>query len=120
MSRPVVLIVTIAVIALSAFFVAVEFAFMAARQHRLEERAAASRAARAAVRSSGELTLLLARSQLSEITACCACPRRHHKPGCTTRSPLRWKPWVCRMAAPRSSTSYSRLFIVTFLHLVIA
>ena len=53
MSNPVVVIaVTIALIALSAFFVAIEFALLAAKKHRLEDAAATSRSARAALRSS--------------------------------------------------------------------
>ena len=63
------LVATVAIIALSAFFVAVEFALMAAKRHRLEDAAATSRSARAALRSSSELTLLLAGSQLG-ITVC--------------------------------------------------
>jgi len=47
----------------------VEFAALAAKRHRLEEAAPTSRAARAALRNSSELTLLLAGSQLG-ITAC--------------------------------------------------
>ncbi|MGU3433004.1 hemolysin family protein [Actinomycetes bacterium M1A6_2h] len=70
MSNPwVFLIVTTALIALSAFFVAVEFALLAAKRHRLEDAAATSRSARAALRSSTELTVLLAGSQLG-ITLC--------------------------------------------------
>src|SRR4051812_50020857 len=69
MSSPwVVVTVTVAIVALSAFFVAVEFAALAAKRHRLEEAAPGSRAARAALRNSAELTLLLAGSQLG-ITA---------------------------------------------------
>ena len=46
----VVVTATLVIVALSAFFVAVEFAALAAKRHRLEERAeAGSRAARAAV-----------------------------------------------------------------------
>ena len=60
---------TIVIIALSAFFVAVEFALMAAKRHRLEDAAVTSRAARAALRNSAELSLLLAGSQLG-ITVC--------------------------------------------------
>jgi CBS domain containing-hemolysin-like protein len=66
---PVVVALTIAFIVLSAFFVAVEFALLAAKRHRLEDMAPRSRAARAALRSSSELTVLLAGSQLG-ITAC--------------------------------------------------
>src|SRR3954451_1537239 len=61
----VVITATVVTVALSAFFVAVEFAALAAKRHRLEEAAPASRAARAALRDSAELTLLLAGSQLA-------------------------------------------------------
>lgn len=64
----VILPVTAGLIVLSAFFVAVEFALLAAKRHRLEDAATTSRAARAALRSSAELTLLLAGAQLG-ITA---------------------------------------------------
>jgi CBS domain containing-hemolysin-like protein len=69
MSNPwVVVAITVVIIALSAFFVAVEFALLAAKRHRLEDAAPNSRSARAALRSSTELTVLLAGSQLG-ITA---------------------------------------------------
>src|SRR5690606_40101031 len=65
MSNPwVVAVATVVIIALSAFFVAVEFALLAARRHRLEDAAPTSRSARAALRSASELTVLLAGSQL--------------------------------------------------------
>ena len=49
MSNPiVVIVVTILLIVLSAFFVAAEFALLAAKRHRLQDRAADSRSARAA------------------------------------------------------------------------
>jgi CBS domain containing-hemolysin-like protein len=63
------LTVSAALIALSAFFVAIEFALVAARRHRLEEAAATSASARAALRSAQDLSLLLAGSQLG-ITLC--------------------------------------------------
>jgi CBS domain containing-hemolysin-like protein len=63
------LAVAIALVGSSAFFVAVEFALVAARTHRLEEAARTSAAARAALRSARELSLLLAGSQLG-ITLC--------------------------------------------------
>ena len=63
------IVVSIALIAASAFFVAVEFALVAARGYRLEEAAATSASARAALRSSRDLSLLLAGSQLG-ITLC--------------------------------------------------
>ena len=65
----VVAAVTVGLIASSAFFVAVEFALIAARRHRLEDAAATSGSARAALRSASELSVLLAGSQLG-ITVC--------------------------------------------------
>lgn len=118
MSGTVVAVLTVLIITLSAIFVAVEFALMAARRHRLEERASNSASARAAVRSSGELTLVLAGSQLG-ITAC------------TLALGAITKPWVHHEITPllesigmphggANVTSFIlALFVVTFLHLVI-
>ncbi len=64
-----VVIVTVALIALSAFFVIIEFALLGARRHRLEATAATNRSARAALRGVNELTLMLAGAQLG-ITVC--------------------------------------------------
>jgi CBS domain containing-hemolysin-like protein len=64
-----VLAITVGVIVLSAFFVAVEFALVAARGHRLAEAARTSASARAALRSYRDLSMLLAGSQLG-ITLC--------------------------------------------------
>ena len=63
------LTISAALIALSAFFVAIEFALVAARRHRLEAAAATSLSARAALRSAQDISLLLAGSQLG-ITLC--------------------------------------------------
>lgn len=64
------LVVSVLLLAANAFFVAAEFALVASRRHRLEEAAATgSRAARAAVRGSRELSLMLAGAQLG-ITLC--------------------------------------------------
>ena len=53
MSNPwVVLVATVLLIAASAFFVAVEFSLISARRHRLEDDAAHSAAARAALKLS--------------------------------------------------------------------
>lgn len=117
-SPVVVVVATILIIGLSAFFVAVEFALMAAKKHRLEDAAATSRSARAAVRSANELTLLLAGSQLG-ITVCTLAlggitkPAVHH--------------WLVPALVSFGLTSVAAdvaafvlaLFIVTFLHLVI-
>ena len=69
MSIAVSLWITVGLIAASAFFVAVEFALVAARRYRLEEAARTSVSARAALRSATDLSLLLAGSQLG-ITLC--------------------------------------------------
>ncbi|WP_413452477.1 CNNM domain-containing protein [Georgenia phoenicis] len=119
MSNPwVVAVATVAIIALSAFFVAVEFALLAAKRHRLEDAAATSRAARAALRSSTELTVLLAGSQLG-ITVCTLAlgaitkPAVHH-----------WiTPVVSDLGAPYWVADVVgfvlALVVVTFLHLVV-
>lgn len=113
-----VLVATVVIIGLSAFFVAVEFALMAAKRHRLEEAAATSRSARAALRSHSELTLLLAGSQLG-ITVCTLAlgaitkPAVHHwlTPGLETIG-------LSQVVADVGAFILA-LFIVTFLHLVI-
>ncbi|MFK5635168.1 MULTISPECIES: hemolysin family protein [unclassified Ornithinimicrobium] len=70
MSTTTALIVSVLLLVANAFFVAAEFAIVAAKRHRLEERAeAGSRAARAAVEASRELSLMLAGAQLG-ITLC--------------------------------------------------
>ncbi|WP_324649940.1 hemolysin family protein [Georgenia sp. H159] len=119
MSNPwVVAVATVAIIGLSAFFVAVEFALLAAKRHRLEDAATESRAARAALRSSTELTVLLAGSQLG-ITVCTLAlgaitkPAVHH-----------WiTPVVNDLGAPYWVADVVgfvlALVIVTFLHLVV-
>lgn len=119
MSNPwVVVAVTIVLIAASAFFVAVEFALIAARKHRLEDAAPTSRAARAALRSSAELPVLLAGSQLG-ITVCTLAlgavtkPAVHH-----------WiTPLIEHLGAPLwvadAAGFVLALIVVTFLHLVV-
>jgi magnesium and cobalt exporter, CNNM family len=61
--------ISVLLVALSAFFVAIEFALVAARRYRLEEAATTSASARAALRSARDLSMLLAGSQLG-ITLC--------------------------------------------------
>ncbi|GGD27625.1 hemolysin family protein [Nocardioides daphniae] len=114
----VVTAVTVLIIGLSAFFVAVEFALISARRNRLEEKAATSRSARAALRSSGELTLLLAGSQLG-ITVCTLAlgaitkPAVHH-----WLTPL-FESWGIAMWVADAAGFVLALVIVTFLHLVV-
>lgn len=119
MSSPwVIIVITVLVIGLSAFFVAVEFALIAAKRHRLEDAAADSRSARAALRSSTELSVLLAGSQLG-ITACTLAlgaitkPAVHH--------------WITPLAEALGLPLWIAdltgfvlaLIVVTFLHLVV-
>ncbi|GGG19627.1 membrane protein [Rhodococcoides trifolii] len=112
------LVVTIGLIALSAFFVAVEFALLAAKRHRLEDAAASSRSARAALRSSTELTVLLAGSQLG-ITLCTLALGAFTKP--TVHYWLR--PLFETIGLPYWASDVLgfvlALIIVTFLHLVV-
>lgn len=119
MSNPwIVVAVTVVLIAASAFFVAVEFALIAARRHRLEDAAPSSRSARAALRSASELSVLLAGSQLG-ITVCTLAlgavtkPAVHH-----------WlTPMFSHWGAPQWLADVAgfvlALLIVTFLHLVV-
>jgi len=114
----VVALVTALLIGASAFFVAVEFALIAARRHRLEDAAPRSRSARAALRSASELSVLLAGSQLG-ITVCTLAlgaitkPAVHH-----------WlTPAIAGWGAPAwladAGGFVLALIIVTFLHLVV-
>ncbi|GAA1890570.1 CNNM domain-containing protein [Lapillicoccus jejuensis] len=113
-----VLVATVALIALSAFFVAVEFALLAARRHRIAEAAATSRSARAALRSSQELTVLLAGSQLG-ITVCTLALGAVTKPAVHD-----WlTPVIAGWGAPAWVADtvgfVLALVVVTFLHLVV-
>lgn len=110
--------ITIALIALSAFFVVIEFALLGARRHRLEERAAESRSARAALRGMNELTMMLAGAQLG-ITACTFALGAITKPAVDA-----WlNPLFTALGAPEwlagGAAFVLSLFVVTFLHLVI-
>ncbi|MFC3996886.1 hemolysin family protein [Nocardiopsis sediminis] len=116
MNPIVALAISVAIIALSAFFVAIEFALVAARRYRLEEAAETSASARAALKSARDLSLLLAGSQLG-ITLCTLAlgaitkPAVHH-----LMEPL--FTWMPEAAAYVVSFVVS-LIVVTFLHLVV-
>ncbi len=109
---------TILLIALSAFFVIIEFSLLAARRHRLEETAETSAASRAGLRSMNELTIMLAGAQLGITVSTFAL-------GAIT------KPWVHHSLMPvfellpippgaTDAISFIlALFVVTFLHLVV-
>lgn len=112
------LAVTVGLIAASAFFVAVEFALIAARRSRLEDAAPHSRAARAALRSASELSVLLAGSQLG-ITVCTLALGAVAKPAVHY-----WlTPAVQGLGAPLWLADVAgfvlALLVVTFLHLVV-
>ncbi|TDE11778.1 hemolysin family protein [Jiangella asiatica] len=65
MSPPTAILVTLALLIASGFFVAAEFALVGARRHRLEQAAATGkRGARAALKGVRELSLMLAGAQL--------------------------------------------------------
>jgi CBS domain containing-hemolysin-like protein len=119
MSDPLVVVsATVVLIALSAFFVAAEFSLLAARRHRFEDRAEASPSARAALRSSSELTVVLAGCQLG-ITACAlglgavTKPAVHH-----WLTPL-LDEWGVRLWVADIAGFVLALVFVTFLHLVV-
>ncbi|MFT3888467.1 MAG: hemolysin family protein [Arachnia sp.] len=107
---------TVVIVALSAYFVAAEFALMASKPHRLEE-TAGSAAGRAAVKNSHEVTLVLAGSQLG-ITVCTLAlgaitkPAVHHA----------LVPLLERGLPPVAADAVAfvlALILVTFLHLVV-
>jgi magnesium and cobalt exporter, CNNM family len=108
--------VSVVLVALSAFFVAIEFALVAARRYRLEEAAATSVSARAALRSARDLSMLLAGSQLG-ITLCTVGLGAIGKPAVEELlHPLfggLGDPWAAVVSFVLS------LIVVTFVHLVV-
>ncbi|MHA6631371.1 hemolysin family protein [Pseudonocardia sichuanensis] len=116
MSTGAALGVSALLIALSAFFVAIEFALVAARRYRLEEAAARSASGRAALKSAKDLSLLLAGSQLG-ITLCTLGLGAVGKPAVEELlHPLftgLGDPWTTIVSFVLS------LLVVTFLHLVV-
>lgn len=119
MSNPwIVLAVTGLLIAASAFFVAVEFALIAARRHRLEDAAPSSRSARAALRSASELSVLLAGSQLG-ITVCTLALGAVTKPAVHHWLTPAFASWGAPSWLADVAGFVLALIIVTFLHLVV-
>jgi CBS domain containing-hemolysin-like protein len=109
---------TLVLIVLSAVCVIIEFALLGARRHRLEELAADSRSARAALRGMNDLTLMLAGAQLG-ITASTFGLGAVTKPAFDA-----WLgPAFAALGMPEWAVGVSAfavaLFIVTFLHLVV-
>jgi CBS domain containing-hemolysin-like protein len=114
----VVVPVTVLLVALSAFFVAVEFAALAAKRHRLEEAAPTSRSARAALRNSSELTLVLAGSQLG-ITACTLALGALSKPAVHHWLTPLFEGWGVPLVAADIAGFVLALLVITFIHLVV-
>jgi magnesium and cobalt exporter, CNNM family len=118
MSTPVALLITAAIVGLSAFFVAVEFALVAARRYRLEEAASRSASARAALRSSRELSLLLAGSQLG-ITLCTLALGAITKPAVHEMMTPVMTGWGLPEVTADIIAFVLSLIVVTFVHLVV-
>ena len=118
LSPAVAVAVAVALVALSAFFVAVEFALVAARRYRLEEAAETSAAARAALRSARELSLLLAGSQLG-ITLCTLGLGAVAKPAVHDLLLPVFTAWGLPAVTADVVAFVVALVVVTFVHLVI-
>ncbi|SFB64696.1 Hemolysin, contains CBS domains [Amycolatopsis marina] len=112
------LLISAGIIALSAFFVAIEFALVAARRYRLEEAAETSASARAAVRSARELSLLLAGSQLG-ITLCTLALGAVAKPAVHHMLTPVMEGWGIPATSADVVAFVLALVVVTFLHLVV-
>lgn len=117
MNPIVAMVISVFIIALSAFFVAIEFALVAARRYRLEEAAETSAAARAALKSARDLSLLLAGSQLG-ITLCTLALGAITKPAVHHLMEPLFHGWLPGSVSYVVSFVVS-LIVVTFLHLVV-
>ncbi|MDX2377106.1 hemolysin family protein [Microbacterium sp. LRZ72] len=119
MTNPwVVLVATVLLIALSALFVVIEFSLLGARRHRLEEAAVDSRSARAALRGSNELTIMLAGAQLG-ITAATFALGAVTKPAIDGWFGPVFSSWGMPAWSADVLAFVLSLLIVTFLHLVV-
>ncbi|MTH55564.1 DUF21 domain-containing protein [Bacillus mangrovi] len=119
MTNPLIVIaVTITIILISAFFVIMEFAFLGARRHRLEEAAVNSRGARAALKSVNELTIMLAGAQLG-ITVCTFALGAVTKPAVDAWFSAGFAETGLPSWLTDGTSFFLSLLIVTFLHLVI-
>ncbi|GAA2046761.1 hemolysin family protein [Yaniella flava] len=119
MTNPwIVLLVTIAIIGLSAFFVIIEFALLGARSHRLEDKAVTSKSARAALRGINELTMMLAGAQLG-ITACTFALGAITKPAVDAWLSVPLQATGLPGWLTGGASFVLSLLIVTFLHLVV-
>lgn len=111
-------VATIVIILASAVFVSIEFATIGSRRTRLEQAATESRAARAALRSTSEVSVLLAGCQLG-ITACTLALGAVTEPAVEHAL----EPLVGAIGLPAwigGTVSFLlALMLVTFLHLVV-
>jgi CBS domain containing-hemolysin-like protein len=112
------IVVSVALVALSAFFVAVEFALVAARRYRLEEQAGRSASARAALRSARDISLLLAGSQLG-ITLCTLGLGAVAKPAVDEALQPVLEGWGLPSGTAGAVSFVLSLIVVTFVHLVV-
>ncbi len=119
MSTTWALLISLALLALNGFFVAAEFALLAAKRYRLEQAAASGgRAARAALDGVRELTLMLAGAQLG-ITVCTLGLGALAEPAVERLvSPLLHAVGL-PAAASHAVALLVALAVVTFLHLVV-
>lgn len=113
-----VILATIALIVLSALFVIMEFSLLAARRRRLEAEAGTSRAARAALRSVDELTIMLAGAQLG-ITLATFALGAITKPAVDAWLGPVLTGWGLPAAVAGTASFFLSLLLVTFLHLVV-
>ncbi|MGW0762932.1 hemolysin family protein [Streptomyces sp. NPDC002814] len=119
MSFPMALFVTVLLLIGSAFFVAAEFALVAAKRHRMEKAAASGqRGAKAALAGMRELSLMLAGAQLG-ITVCTLGLGSVSKPAISHEL----DPLLHKLGLP-SALSYGIAFafamiVVVFLHMVV-
>ncbi|WP_228973227.1 hemolysin family protein [Streptomyces sp. DH12] len=119
MSFPMALFVTVVLLAASGFFVAAEFALVAARRHRVEKAVEeGQRGAKAALAGMRELSLMLAGAQLG-ITVCTLGLGSISKPAISHQV----DPLLVRLGLP-AGLSYGIAFalamaLVVFLHMVV-
>ncbi|CAM3745331.1 hemolysin family protein [Nocardiopsis rhodophaea] len=112
------IVVSVLLIAASAFFVAIEFALVAARNYRLEEAAQTSASARAALRSAKDISVLLAGSQLG-ITLCVLGLGHVTKPAVKHALQPVLEGWGLPVVVATVASFVISLIAVTFLHLVV-
>lgn len=112
------LVISAGIVGLSAFFVAIEFALVAARRHRLEEAADTSVAARAALNSARDLSMLLAGSQLG-ITLCTLALGAITKPAVHHMMTPLMTGWGLPEVTADVVAFVLSLIVVTFVHLVV-